>query len=795
MPTPAVRIAPVLLVLVAAVCGPAVAADKKDGKKKHIPFSDEAVTKAIEKGRAYLLGKQNADGSWRDPGGGGLQIVGDDRKIAGTALFVYSLLTAGVDIKDERLVKALDWLEKQRSGWNYAVSMRCMAWQAAYKADPGQAKYRALLRADAMALIKAAARGTKTPGSYGYRIDYRVETDNRTKRMRRSALKSSDPSNGQYGVLGVWASHQLYGEVPRRYWEVVLKYWLSEQRGDGGWAYKDSDKNSTATMTAAGVATMFVCIDALFGHKFVRCDQPQEIPQLNKALAWFDRNFPKSLKDDELCHGGHGGMYYYLFGVERVGLASGYRYFGKADWHKLGASWLLNEQNGNGSWKGRYGDLTSTAYALLFLARGQHGVLFNRLEYNGDWNNRPRALANLCRWVGKAFEQDLYWQIVNLRTDVEDWHDGPILVITGSTKPKFSDGDVAKLRQYVHEGGTLFTIAECNGEGFREGVDELAKKLFPGRSLTDITPDHALYTAQERIRRDLEVSVVSNGVRPLLIHTDQDLAVDWQLNRFKSAEVVFELAANVAMYVTGRHLRHRGEHGWPDEPRRSDGPTVTIAPIRHGGNWRPEPLAWQRLARRVGAATDVNVEVAEPVAAAELKAAKNHIASLTGTEAFQLDQAGRDALKAYVEGGGLLLVHAAGGWTGGGKAFAESAEAMLYDLYGRRSLRTLASMHDLYRMKGHEIDRPRYHLKTKTRLGGSVLALKGVMVDDDTRLGVLFSREDLITGLIGCTPLPCDGFLPQTAYDLARNAVLYAAGKHKQKPEPKNDGGKKDVGK
>ena len=62
-------------------------------------------------------------------------------------------------------------------------------------------------------------------------------------------------------------------------------------------------------------------------------------------------------------------------------------------------------------------------------------------ERKADWNQRPRDVANLARWIGKQSEQDLNWQIVNLAAKVEDFHDAPILYISGSTPLTF-DGEL-----------------------------------------------------------------------------------------------------------------------------------------------------------------------------------------------------------------------------------------------------------------------------------------------------------------------------------------------------------------
>jgi hypothetical protein len=64
-----------------------------------------------------------------------------------------------------------------------------------------------------------------------------------------------------------------------------------------------------------------------------------------------------------------------LWAVERVGVAYDREKIGKIDWYNWGARKLLDQQEKDGSWKSRRGDVLSTssnvdtAWALLFLRR------------------------------------------------------------------------------------------------------------------------------------------------------------------------------------------------------------------------------------------------------------------------------------------------------------------------------------------------------------------------------------------------------------------------------------------
>jgi len=724
-----------VLIFVCMLCllaaGPAGAADKA--------FSDKAVEAAIAKGVKFLFNQQKPDGNWDPYGAKGEYPTGP------SAMAVYALMESGISPQDKRLEKALAWLAKTPTKKTYSLGLRCNVWQTANIYT--RKRYHQLLIRESRQL-----RDGTTNGSYGY-----------------SVPGAGDNSNSQYGLLGVWAARRGDIEIPKKYWQLVLSHWLRSQSPNGGWNYGTGTIESTATMTAAGVASLFVCFDNLFAQKFKGCEAGFRLPAIERGLAWFDKNFRKTIKG--------GPNYYYLYGVERVGLASGYKYFGTADWYKLGAQKLLSSQSGDG-----WGNVVNTSFALLFLVRGRNPVLFNKLEFHGDWNNRPRDLAMLTRWLSRTFEVTVNWQIINLRVPVRELHDAPILYITGAKRPTFSEDELDKLRQYVWQGGTIFSARECKGTGFGKGIREIYKKLFPEYKLTECKPGHEIYKVYFTLRGRPKFSVISNGIRPLVIHTDEDLPMSWQLQKVATKRKEFEAAANIFMYTTDKGtLRRRGTTLWPAKPKFTPVRTIRLARLKTTGRYDPEPLAYERLALLMGRETKVQLDVLGPMDINELAQANAQLATITGVDAFSLTAEQREALKAFVAGGGTLVLDAAGG----SKAFRKSAEGEVQKMYGPDALEVLSSRHDLYRnplddVAGMRIDKVGFRRITRKMLGKQKTPrLEAALVKG--RPAVIYSRQDITAGLVGYPSLTADGYdpgdagTPGSAYRIMRNIVLYSA--------------------
>src|SRR5205085_9215390 len=128
-----------------------------------------------------------------------------------------------------------------------------------------------------------------------------------------------------------------------------------------------------------------------------------------------------------------------------------------------------------------------------------------------------------------------------------------------------------------------------------------------------------------------------------------------------SAEA-FEIPANIFIYAAGgtaamqprlRSLRVLDSKG---EAKRK----TSLARIEYNGNWDPEPGAWPRFAKLLRSQANTELTLST-VKIADLDPKKNPFAHLTGTTAISFSEADTAKLKAYLAGGGTLLIDNAGG--------------------------------------------------------------------------------------------------------------------------------------
>ncbi len=114
-----------------------------------------------------------------------------------------------------------------------------------------------------------------------------------------------------------------------------------------------------------------------------------------------------------------------------------------------------------------------------------------RLQYDGDdWYANPSSIPNLIKAIRDRTALQVEPREARVTLMDEKLWDYPFIHLTGHGNIKFSDAEVARLRDYLLRGG--FLHADDN-YGLDEHFRREIAKVFPDRKLVDVPLDHPIY--------------------------------------------------------------------------------------------------------------------------------------------------------------------------------------------------------------------------------------------------------------------------------------------------------------
>ncbi len=679
------------------------------------------------------------------------------------ALGVYALLSASQAIRDERIKITSPFMKDAIANMNQSLNAstgETMTYGRAIRSTAlavyDRPEDRDTMKRDLIWLI-----GANTNGAYTYGMP-----------LSKTYRWAWDNSNSQFGLLGVWSACEAGQEAPLSYWAAVERHWLETQLENGEWGYAPRDPIGSLQMTAAGVASLFVTHDYLHVPKDNKMVVwPDLSPQLKKGLAWLE-------EDDHVVDLPADNVAYTMYAIERAGLASGYKYFGRHDWYPEIAAQSLKLQRDDGAWTDRsdnliprtWGEVTETCFNLLFLARGRHPIMMNKLRFEGASNNRPRDLSALSKYASRTLERPINWQIVNVKTNWSDWMDSPILYIASDRPPKFTAEELDKIRDFALAGGMIFTNADGGSAEFNAYVPQLVKYLFPQYELQELPPDHPLFTVWRMPKDRPTLQGVSNGSRLLLVNSPGDIAKHWQLRDFVGNPSAFETGMDLFLYASGKgDLRNRLQSPWIAETKTPPQQMLPIARLSYAGDWMPEPFAWVRFARWMRNNSGIGIDAREtPLDSLDYR--QTPLAVLTGRAATTFTEKEIRALRNFIQAGGHMLIDSCGG----SAAFNESATALLRAAFPEAKLERVPRDDPMFtRGYGRED-------LTQPRVRGFVSEKMGTLAGGFHRIrsghgSAIITDLDITTGLLGTNTWGILGYQPDYAANLVRNWIIDSA--------------------
>lgn len=748
--------------------------------------TNDQVDKAVDKAGAWLMAHQNPGGNWetvplptKDATGGEL---GGGQWTGQTACVTYALLCAGISPNEPHIAAAIDFLTKTEAHGTYALGVRCLVWSA-LDLNP---KLRAVAQRDVKFLLAGMRAKGDARGLYHYLPP------------SAASMTEYDHSASQFAALGLWALEREGFEIPVEYWRLTDSAWRAHQYPDGTWSYifkaPAESGMPTASMTGAGVATLFITQECL--RNGTECRGNPEDPAIARGLGWLAANFdavygpPWPWWQQMNIH----PETYRLFAVSRIGAASGLRYFGNVDWFQRGADWMLKSQQPDGTWAGTRSPIDGTALGVLFLCYGRAPVVVNKLEYSVDsgvasggkaalahWNQRPQDVFNFVSWMGHALESRMNWQIVDLAVPAENLHEAPILYIAGDQALSFSQTDKDKLKAFILQGGMIVGNADCDNVPFNTSFMKLGTDLFPAYAFRELPATHPLMSGEQfpstKWGRRGRVMGLSNGVRELMLIPQWDSSRAFQGHNSATRPEAYQLMDDIALYAvdkTGFGWRQKNPAPQPSATAPAGAP-VALARLQYDGNWDPEPYGWQRLGVLLHNQAGIALTVT-PVKLGDGALGQYKLAHLTGTAAFSLSPNQRQELKQFIDAGGTLIVDAAGG----AGPFSGSAEREIRAVFGddaSKALgRALPADAPLYTIPGMKIDSVTYRAFARKSVVGNLKNPRVRGIEQNGRIACFYSPDDLSEGLVGQPVDGVIGYVPDVATSIMRNIIVVASG-------------------
>lgn len=722
----------------------------------HAPASSSAFTsaevdKAIEDAVEVILKSQKPDGGW--------QCSSRSNPCGETSLALIALYDCGMSVRNPVWARGAKWLMEQDQPDTYGLALRIIALSIGARTD--DRRYLPFLNKDARRMVRAI----RPNGGWRYTINWK----NSPRTSERSG--GGDNSNSQYAVLALREAKYARVEIPAKVWKKLDKFWSGRQSSDGGWDYS-SGKASYGSMSAAGLASSYIIQDMLLSH--ARGSRPvcrnRPYKPIVRALKWFDKYFSAS-KNPRPSGAAASYYHYYIYNIERIGATSGRKYFGKHDWYKEITAHMLAVKKRFKGRKNLANNLHDHCYATIFLAKSRAQVAINKLEYHDlDWDVHTRDVANLVRDMSRRFERLLNWQIVDMRRDVAELHNAPVLFLTGSRAIKADVEDVAKFRRYVLGGGTLLAQAACSSQAFETSFRDLCKRALPEYEMRPLSLDHPVYSAHSKLQGK-ELHGIDNGVRTCVLFMPKDLSFYWHRRMSETRKDAFNLGVNVVIYAMDKaSFRHReilAPVAVVAAKRK-----ITTALVRHPAGWNANPIVLEQLSDALSRKTGISLDVKPPVDLGKSDLSDISLLWLSGYREITLPDAQREALAKFLASGGTLFIDAANG----NEDFYVSATTMLDKLLPTAKRKQASRLDAIISGKfgnpdGFDVSNADYRRVLRVEKRGDKLP-ELLLYSLGNRVAVMVSRHDVSSGIGGQNPWACRGYKIDFARKLGVNAVL-----------------------
>ncbi len=746
---------------------PAWPADPLDGR----------VDRAIRAGLDYLYGVQKPDGAW-------------DTKYASQhtggveSLVLLAALEAGEDPKRPQLAKALDYINQISPKTTYVRAVRVMV----YSLLPGK-DYAARLAQDVTWLAGNLNRRT---GGWGYGPGYRTTREN---------PNWVDNSNTFLAMLALRKAEVAGAKISPVIWARARGYWARGANDDGGISYQPPGltgfrlrSSSYGSMTAAGVAALYILTDQYARHvepdysvKAARRPNPSPYKKaIASAIDWMSGNIVLGENPKWVWGTGEAYEYYYLYCLLQMADEGGMDRVGAITVAQGVAELICGRQKASGCWTDPApspgADVADgmvairTCFAVMALSRARGAVLIDKISFGQRAGDDSRDAANLVRWMSRSLGRAGSWRKVPLGASKPKYV-APLLYVQAGGK-EMPAGLAGQIRTTLDAGGSVLVQPFGGRRDIFEAVKVYLKGLLRGYTAGDVPFDHEIYSTYFKIGKKgrPKLFALGDSCRLRVLVFEGDASGAWHQSRWADRPQLFQLPANALLYTTDlASPKSRLAMGLPQPKRAIARRRIPIARLRHAGDWNVCKGAMDRLSDVLAGSISVGLDVSPAVDASASIAPGIPVLWMTGTTPAGLTAGQKAKLKAYLTGGGTLMIDSAMGT----EPLIADARAALEEMFGAGAVREMPADHPLLTGAfagglGSSLAKVRY-----TRAVGGDSGKAGppklFLVEIAGRAAVILSPMSVVAPLQGQPVYNCKGLAGPDAARLAANVVLYAA--------------------
>jgi hypothetical protein len=196
--------------------------------------------------------------------------------------------------------------------------------------------------------------------------------------------------------------------------------------------------------------------------------------------------------------------------------------------------------------------------------RPREQLVFPQLIHDGNWNPNPSAVPFFLKDLASNTSIAVRFERKAMQIKDPALFDHPLLYMTGSWNPGLGREEVALLRRYLTNGGTLLADAAAGRAEFDVAFRALCAEVFPDAPLQPLPADHPLFTCfypldkltlhheSEATTPVIEAVMVNN--RPVILYSKYGLSDGWAhefsvyARCYETADAL-KLGTNLIVYV------------------------------------------------------------------------------------------------------------------------------------------------------------------------------------------------------------------------------------------------------